>query len=115
MEIQTTKDDVRTATRFGTLVFDIDGTPCELTAFQFAGGDGSSLFVPFKDKTTGNKSYPTGRYLDLQVSDGEQYEIDFNNAYNPYCAYNDRYSCPLVPSENTLTVAIEAGERTWNH
>ena len=115
IEIPTTKDDMRQATRYGVLRFTVDGTECELTAYQFAGSDGSSLFVPFKDETTGARSYPTGRYLDIEREEGNEYVIDFNNAYNPFCAYNDRYSCPLVPSENTLDVSIEAGEGTWNH
>ncbi|MFQ5676033.1 MAG: DUF1684 domain-containing protein, partial [bacterium] len=70
------------------------------------------LFIPFRDVTTGTESYPGGRYLDLQENDSQIYTLDFNLAYNPSCAYGkDGYSCPLPPAENTLDVAVLAGEK----
>lgn len=67
------------------------------------------LFAPFADNTNGHTSYGGGRYLDLKIPKSNEIIIDFNRAYNPYCAYNDRYSCPLIPKENILNVNIEAG------
>lgn len=68
------------------------------------------LFVPFTDLTTGVETYGGGRYLGLRIpKEGNELVINFNVAYNPYCAYNDTYSCPLVPAENDLAIAIRAG------
>ena len=71
------------------------------------------LFIPFTDLTSGESSYENGRYLDLKIEDLEsgEFVLDFNKAYNPYCAYvSDRYNCPVPPSENGLAVNIKAGE-----
>lgn len=67
------------------------------------------LFLPFKDLTSGNTSYGGGRYIDLQVSPAKRIIIDFNKAYNPYCAYNHTFSCPVPPPENFLKVKVLAG------
>ncbi len=73
------------------------------------------LFIPFTDSTTGDKSYGSGRYIDLLSSDikGNQLTIDFNKAYNPYCAYANGYHCPLPPRENFVPFAIKAGEMAF--
>lgn len=71
------------------------------------------LFVPFTDNTNGETSYGGGRYLDVRIPEGDTLEIDFNKAYNPYCAYSDRYSCPIPPRENNLNIAIEAGVKVF--
>ena len=74
------------------------------------------LFIPFGDATSGFESYGGGRYLDFQISDikSNNLVLDFNKAYNPYCAYvSGRYSCPIPPKENNLGVAIPAGEKTF--
>jgi len=73
------------------------------------------LFIPFKDLTSGESTYDGGRYIDIKLSDikkGIVY-LDFNKAYNPWCAYSEGYSCPIPPAENTLNIAIEAGELTF--
>ena len=70
-----------------------------------------SLFVPFADLTTGDETYPAGRYLDLDPTATGYYMIDFNRAYNPYCAYNSAYECPYPPSSNRLKIAVKAGEK----
>ncbi len=74
-----------------------------------------SLFVPFRDKTTGQQTYPGGRYIELhydgELEDGVAFTLDFNLAYNPFCAYTEAYECPLPPRENWLEVAIPVGER----
>ena len=70
-----------------------------------------TLFVPFADQTTGTETYSAGRYLDLHPTPTGIYAIDFNRAYNPYCAYNDTYECPFPPPSNRLKLAIRAGEK----
>jgi len=97
--------------RYGTFTFPIDGKPYTLTAFKSREED-PHLFVPFRDATNSGETYSAGRYLDLDEHSGDgSYVLDFNLAYNPYCAYNSDYSCPVVPSENVLPVAIRAGEK----
>ncbi|MEN3026191.1 MAG: DUF1684 domain-containing protein [Chlorobiota bacterium] len=86
-------------------------TVFQLTAYKLLGAQGDILFVPFKDSTTGHETYEGGRYLELPEVDGEEYWLDFNRAYHPYCAYNPAYACPLVPPENVLLIPVRAGER----
>jgi Uncharacterized conserved protein len=99
--------------RLAFLHFAINETPQRLTAYRPLHEHGeTSLFVPFRDALAGKETYGAGRYLDLPFNDGETtLVLDFNEAYQPYCAYSDAYSCPVPPSENTLTSAIRAGER----
>ena len=98
-----------------TLSFDIDGESHELQAYQQASDD-DGLFIPFRDKTTGQQSYKQGRYMELEseerLADGDTVTLDFNLAYAPFCAYSETFSCPLPPEANWLESAIEAGERT---
>jgi uncharacterized protein (DUF1684 family) len=111
IEIAATKGDIRKMLRYGTFTFQVDGQSCTLTAFK-SDADPGMLFLPFKDATNGKETYAVGRYLDLDEHSGDDpYRIDFNKAYNPYCAYNANYTCPLVPRENILPVAIHAGEK----
>lgn len=72
------------------------------------------LFVPFNDETNGNETYGGGRFLDLTETGADTLVIDFNLAYNPYCAYNHKYSCPIPPEENILKIKIKAGEIKWH-
>jgi uncharacterized protein (DUF1684 family) len=74
------------------------------------------LFIPFTDATSGEETYESGRYIDLEIKDivNDEVLIDFNKAYNPYCAYvSGKYNCPIPPVDNRLTVAIRAGEKTF--
>jgi uncharacterized protein len=71
------------------------------------------LFVPFTDETSAEASYGGGRFMDLRMPASDTIEVDFNKAYNPYCAYNHKYSCPIPPSENHLPVLIKAGEKKY--
>ncbi|WP_117879425.1 DUF1684 domain-containing protein [Aureibaculum luteum] len=73
------------------------------------------LFIPFRDKTNGKETYGGGRFLDLETPEGNTIVIDFNKAYNPYCAYNGKYSCPIPPKENDLEVAIKAGVKNYKN
>ncbi len=71
------------------------------------------LFLPFTDSTSGTDTYGTGRYLDPVLLEDGRVSVDLNYAYNPYCAYNDHWSCPIPPAENHLSVPIRAGEKTF--
>lgn len=111
--IKDSKDNDRHFIKFGKFIFKIDDIDNELIAYK-SEEDENRLFIPFKDKTTGTESYGAGRYIDLSEEDdknGDKWILDFNHAYNPWCAYNSKYSCPLVPDENVLGVAINAGEK----
>ena len=72
------------------------------------------LFLPFSDLTNGEETYEGGRYLDLTIPDGDIILLDFNKAYNPYCAYNAKYSCPLVPDQNRLDMEVRAGVKAFD-
>ena len=72
------------------------------------------LFLPFLDDTNGNESYGGGRYINLDIPTGDSLVIDFNSAYNPYCVYDEKYSCPIVSRENYLPVEIKAGVKNFN-
>jgi len=102
--------------RWGQAQFDIAGQPQKLTLYVKAAGTDSTLFVPFTDATNGRETYGGGRYLDVPLPKADEGEItlDFNTAYNPYCAYNNEYSCPVPPAENRLKVAIPAGEKSFH-
>ncbi len=71
------------------------------------------LFLPFTDLTNGESSYAGGRFIDLRIPEGDSILIDFNTAYNPYCAYNDRYSCPIPPEENHLDIKVAVGVKKY--
>ena len=112
MEVPTSKGVPRRVELVGTLEFSLKGQRLTLGAFVEEGTQTiSSLFVPFADQTTGEDTYPAGRYLDLHPTTTGIYTIDFNKAYNPFCAYNKSYECPLPPPSNRLKVAITAGEK----
>jgi uncharacterized protein (DUF1684 family) len=99
--------------RWGTAEFELNGKPQKLTLLQKAGD--KQLFVPFTDPTNGEQTYGAGRYIDVPLPPAEanEVELDFNQAYNPYCAYNHEYSCPLPLAENRLTVPVTAGEQAF--
>lgn len=77
-------------------------------------GFGNQYLTAFVDETSGESTYGGGRYLDIMIGKSDKIEIDFNKAYNPYCAYSAEYLCPLPPRENFLEVAIEAGEKDYD-
>jgi uncharacterized protein (DUF1684 family) len=105
--------------KYGTVFFSIDGIALKLNVYQDIELSKSDeykdyLFLPFSDKTCGKESYIGGRYIDLKIPKRNTILIDFNKAYNPYCAYNHKYSCPIVPLENDLNVEIKAGVKTFH-
>jgi uncharacterized protein (DUF1684 family) len=111
LEMPTSTGTLRKMERVGTLRFSLHGQPMTLQAFVEAGQPLESLFVPFADMTTGIDTYAAGRYLDILPTPTGLYEVDFNPAYNPSCAYNERYECPYPPASNRLKVAVRAGEK----
>jgi hypothetical protein len=97
--------------------FSIDGEACRLLILEIMnmGPTRGTLFLAFADATSANETYGAGRYLDInKVPGGTAITLDFNKAYNPYCAYNDNFSCPFPPKENILNVAIRAGEKVYH-
>jgi hypothetical protein len=102
--------------RYGHFEFAVEGTTARLHAYRavHAHSAHESLFVPFRDATSTKETYGAGRYLDLPFEPPGVYEVDFNRAYNPYCAYSDDFVCPFPPPENWLKVPIRAGEKTWS-
>lgn len=108
LSIPTSDGGAREARRAGELRFVIGSEALRLTAYDMGGG---SLFVPFRDATSGSETYGAGRYLDLEAEADGTFTLDFNLAYFPFCAYSPLYSCPLTPAENILPVRIGAGER----
>ncbi len=111
-EMPTSSGALRRMQLVGVLEFTLLGEPRSLGAFMPDGTQQiTSLFVPFADLTTGGDTYDAGRYLDIDPTTTGYYTIDFNRAYNPYCAYNDTYECPFPPPTNRLKVAVRAGEK----
>lgn len=107
VQVQTTQGQPRWYRRYGEFTFAVGGETARLTIYQTPHG----FFLPFVDTLAGAETYPAGRYLEPVQLDETAFEVDFNQAYNPYCAYNERYDCPLTPAENRLSVAIRAGEK----
>ena len=101
---------------WGLVKFSIGKAPQQLRLYLKATGTDSTLFIPFTDLTNGHDTYGGGRYLDAAIPKLNETEIqlDFNRAYNPYCAYNNEYSCPVPPADNRLQVAIPAGEKSFH-
>ena len=96
---------------YGYASFTLENKPQELLILENI--DEQQLYVPFGDETSARETYGAGRYLDVEHGGSATIVLDFNYAYNPYCAYVDDYSCPLPPRENLLDVAIRAGEKTY--
>ena len=109
--LPTSTGDVGTYVRYGRLTFSVDGTETRLTLYANERG----FFLPFADALDGTETYGAGRYLDPTPLGDGRFLLDFNLAYNPYCAYNDQWSCPITPPENRLRVPIRAGERLFEH
>jgi uncharacterized protein (DUF1684 family) len=109
--MQTTTGGTQVYRRSGKVRFEVDTTPAEITLY--ASPDQEDPFVPFRDATSGKETYGAGRYLEVERPQDGRVVVDFNDAYNPYCAYNPEWSCPIPPGENWLAVPIRAGERSF--
>jgi uncharacterized protein (DUF1684 family) len=111
IEMETTRGGEQTYTRYGRFKFHVDGQPAELTLYHGEHG----FFLPFVDALAGVETYDAGRYLEPEpLADGRLFLVDFNEAYNPYCAYSDQWSCPITPPENRLAMPIRAGEKVFH-
>jgi uncharacterized protein len=111
--LRTNRDGQLTCRYIGDLKFTLHGRELQLRVFHAGEQVGPSVFVPFRDATCGHESYGAGRYLTLQLTEDDRYTLDFNLAFNPYCAYTDRFECGFPPAENDLPVAVRAGEMGW--
>lgn len=109
LRLSTTTGGITYVVRVGKFTFDLQGRKQELAAYMYLDEERNGYFVPFRDLTSGVSTYGGGRYMD--VSAGPKILLDFNKAYNPYCVYNETYSCPLPPAENYIALEILAGEK----
>ena len=120
IDIPTSKNVTKKFVKYGEALFEMDGKVFSLNLYQNVRlrelpEHKNSLFLPFTDLTSGESTYGGGRYLDLKIPDGENITLDFNLAYNPYCAYNGtgKYSCPIPPKANFVKAEIKAGEKNF--
>lgn len=111
VELPTTDGKTKSFTRAGRIHFEVESVPVELTVLRDT--ERGSLFIPFRDASAGSDTYEFGRYLEPQGRPDGTLEVDFNYAYNPFCAYGEGWSCPIPPEENRLTVTIAAGEKAF--
>ncbi len=117
-KMKTTTDRLPEYVTYGIIEFQLNKKTYQLNIYQDLGllekeGFEDYLFLPFLDNTNGDSSYGGGRYVEGRIPNNNSIIIDFNKAYNPYCAYNEKYSCPIVPRENYLPIAVEAGVKTF--
>ncbi|MEP7358358.1 MAG: DUF1684 domain-containing protein, partial [Anaerolineales bacterium] len=110
VEMQTSTGDVQRYERYGRFKFNVDGQEAALTIYSGENG----YFLPFVDALAGQETYGAGRYLEPEPLGGGKFLVDFNLAYNPYCAYNDKWSCPVPPAENRVKLAVRAGEKVFH-
>jgi len=117
--MKTTTDRLPEYSVYGKVTFRHKGNQYTLNVYQNIElvkkpGYEKHLFIPFNDETNGSKTYGGGRFLDVYENGEDTIIIDFNKAYNPYCAYNSKYSCPIPPESNKLKIKIAAGEKKWH-
>ncbi len=113
IKMQTSTGTTQEYFKVGQVRFQVNGEDAALQVYESADNPGS-YFVPFVDATAPAESYGAGRYLEPEEQHADELVVDFNLVYNPYCAYNDRWSCLFPPSENRLKVRIEAGEKKFH-
>lgn len=111
INLPTSKGKEKKYVKYGTVRFKWEGKVYVLEIYRPLGG--GELFLPFKDKTSGEETYPEGRYLYIEPMPGGKVLIDFNRAHNPFCQYNEKYICPFAPKENWLDIPIHAGEKRF--
>jgi uncharacterized protein len=112
--LRTSEDGHASMRQIGTLTFERGGKKHALQLFHAGPQAGNIAFLPFRDRTSGKETYGPGRYLNLELQEGKDYLLDFNTAFNPYCAYTPGYECPFPPVENGLPLAVEAGEKVYD-
>lgn len=116
IRMATNTGEIREGLRYGYFEFTVGVQTCRLQAYRMDENENQGrayLFIPFRDATSGKETYGAGRYLDLPENTSGSYDLDFNAAYNPFCAYGGDFSCPRPPDENRLAVPITAGEKTY--
>jgi hypothetical protein len=114
VQMETSTDRIADYQLFGRANFSLEGEVCELNLYKSTNPNlpeeyRDKLFLPFRDATSGKETYGGGRYLDVTIPRGNRIFIDFNKAYHPYCAYSYKFSCPVPPKSNDLTIPIRAG------
>lgn len=117
-EMPRSKGNTGTYRKYGEAVFYLRKKQFRLSLYQSMklladNSDSDYLFLPFSDLSNGKQTYVSGRYLDLKIPQGDTIIIDFNKAYNPYCCYNSKYSCPIPPPENQVNMVVRAGEKVY--
>jgi len=118
VQLKTSTDRLPDYRIYGYVYFDLEGKSHKLTAFKSIALQNDTLyndllFLPFTDNNSSNITYGGGRYIDFKIPVGDTFILDFNKAYNPYCAYNHKWSCVIPPRENSLQIAINAGEKNY--
>jgi len=118
--MRTSKDEMPVYVKYGELYFELKGEDFRLNLYQNQELTQDPeyfdyLFLPFTDNTNGESSYGGGRYIDFRIPESKEVILDFNKAYNPYCAYSGKYSCPIPPKENDLDIEILAGVKAFNN
>lgn len=119
IQLKTSTDRLPDYKVYAYVYFEIENETHRLTAYQSIKLQQDSvyknyLFLPFTDNNSTITTYGGGRYIDFQIPKGDTFTLDFNKAYNPYCAYNHKWSCVIPPRENAMTIAINAGEKTYS-
>jgi uncharacterized protein (DUF1684 family) len=109
--LPTNKETGRKYVKYGRFKFKWEGKTYTLQIYRPLGG--GELFLPFKDKTSDTETYPKGRYLLIEPMPEGKVLIDFNRAYNPFCQFNEKYTCPFAPEENWFDIVIRAGEKRF--
>ncbi|CAN5492293.1 DUF1684 domain-containing protein [soil metagenome] len=115
LSMPTSTGETENYVKKGYAKFDLDGQEHRLLILQSETEQSGEFFLPFADETSGDETYGGGRYINIEPTTTSVINIDFNKAYNPYCAYNETYSCPLPPQENVLPVPILAGEKIFEN
>ncbi|RLD26565.1 MAG: hypothetical protein DRI75_11480 [Bacteroidetes bacterium] len=118
-KMKTTTDRLPEYVKYGVVEFQLKGKTHQLNIYQDIDllkekGQEDYLFLPFLDNTNGDTSYGGGRYVECRIPEGNTIVIDFNTAYNPYCVYNEKYSCPIVPRQNYVSVEVKAGVKAFD-
>ena len=119
IQMRTTTERLPLYIVYGKARFTVKNSEVALTVYRNVGlmnkpGYEDYFFIPFTDDSSGEETYGGGRYVDVRFDRGDYLIIDFNRAYNPYCVYNKKYSCPIPPAENYIPVTVEAGEKSFN-
>ncbi len=111
--LRTNRDNQAEMRLVGHLRFTVGGRTLSLGVYHASGSASTSVFVPFRDRTSGEETYGPGRYLTIDLNETNRYDLDFNRAFNPYSAYTDAFECSFPPAENDLPIPIRAGEKVW--